>query len=219
MLNALIETFRSLLPSHLTFHFMDAELDAEPDLNVAGVYPGPYLAFYPNKPTGTDIMDAYESVLEVIEKEGPFDGVIGFSQVNRSSHTLTGNLTQEKGAALAASMLLQHGNPNIGSPWRFAIFISSSLPFDPATDGELNICHQYGPTTHDKDGIRIPTAHIMGRADPYYAQSKALAALCNPRSLKVFEHSEGHFIPRTAKVTKEIRRIIEDAMNLSCLVD
>jgi hypothetical protein len=76
----------------VTFHFVDADLDAEPDPNVAGVYPGPYLAFYPNQPTREDIEGAYERVLEVIESEGPFDGVIGFSQVMRAPHSTCASL-------------------------------------------------------------------------------------------------------------------------------
>jgi hypothetical protein len=117
-------------------------------------------------------------------------------------------------------MLLQHGNSRIGSPWRFAIFIGTSLPFDPATGNESGtICRQYDPSTFNGEVIRIPTAHIMGKADPYYPQSRKLVDLCNPRASKVFEHAEGHFIPRTAKVTKEITRMIEEAMNKSCLAN
>lgn len=61
--------------------------------------------------------DAYELIYEAIEEEGPFDGVLGFSQ----------------GASLAYSFLQQHARKNpFDPPWaifRYAVFICGMPPF------------------------------------------------------------------------------------------
>lgn len=58
---------------------------------------------------------AFDYINEVIEEEGPFDGVFGFSQ----------------GAALASSMMLEHSKRKpLDDLFKFAVFIAASLPFN-----------------------------------------------------------------------------------------
>jgi pimeloyl-ACP methyl ester carboxylesterase len=66
-------------------------------------------------PTPDLVSNAFDYIYEVIEEEGPFDGVFGFSQ----------------GAALASSMMLQHAKSNPYSDlFKFAVFLGASLPFN-----------------------------------------------------------------------------------------
>lgn len=67
-----------------------------------------------------EVKKAHELLDAAIEDEGPFDGVIGFSQ----------------GAALALSYLLQHEieRPHESQPFRFAVFFSGFIPISPDPD-------------------------------------------------------------------------------------
>ena len=125
---------RDLLGSTYKFDFVEGEksCDAAPGisqikyhaatvgnnrvLGIAEIYTGPYIAFFAH-PTPEQVAEAFELVNEVIEEDGPFDGVMGFSQ----------------GASLAASLILQRqlDHPSKAPQFRFAIFICGLLPFSP----------------------------------------------------------------------------------------
>lgn len=127
---------RSLLGSTYTFDFVEGEksCDAAPGKQqddtqheekvklcpgIAEVYSGPYIAFFTH-PTPEQVAEAFELVNEIIDEDGPFDGIMGFSQ----------------GASLAASILLQRqlDHPSKPPQFHFAIFICGLLPFSPHTD-------------------------------------------------------------------------------------
>jgi hypothetical protein len=68
-------------------------------------------------------------VSEIIEDEGPFDGVIGFSQ----------------GASLALSILYHHeiNHPNQPPPFRFAVFFCAVLSISPDHQFNANVISKY----------------------------------------------------------------------------
>lgn len=76
----MIESFRALLPPHFSFNFFDAERECVAADGIEEIYPEPYLCFYP-VPTTRNIEDAHQYVWDLIDEEGPFDAVMGFSQV------------------------------------------------------------------------------------------------------------------------------------------
>lgn len=86
---------------------------------IAEVYSSPYIAFFAH-PTPQHVAEAFELVNEIIDEDGPFDGIMGFSQ----------------GASLAASLLLQRqlDHPSKPPQFQFAIFICGLLPFSPHPD-------------------------------------------------------------------------------------
>lgn len=71
-----------------------------------------YSAFDP-----ANVKKAHEMLSEVIEEEGPFDGILGFSQ----------------GGSLAIAYLLQHeiDHPDEAVPFKFAAIFSSIISFTP----------------------------------------------------------------------------------------
>ncbi|MCJ1384011.1 hypothetical protein MMC17_007126 [Xylographa soralifera] len=102
-------------PSH-EFVFLDGEVECAAASGVSHIFPGPYRSFYPAIPTQTELEAAHSLVVSVLEEEGPFDGILGFSQ----------------GAALAASVLLEHTKKygsRVALPVKCAVFICGSLPF------------------------------------------------------------------------------------------
>lgn len=122
--------------------------------------------------------------LEVfVREEGPFDGVIGFSQ----------------GATLASALLLRHLGSSSGgldAPWtpkvndppfKCAVFLSGYSPLDWTC---MHTQHMQGCT------ISIPTAHVWGvneRGD--FGGPAALKQLCDPQTGYFHEHRGGHEVP------------------------
>lgn len=72
--------FRSLLPMNYEWVFIDgpSECDAAP--GVAAFYEPPYLCWY-TTPTTAKMDSAQKLISSVMERDGPFDAVMGFSQV------------------------------------------------------------------------------------------------------------------------------------------
>ncbi|PNY23064.1 Uncharacterized protein TCAP_06990 [Tolypocladium capitatum] len=73
--------FRSLLPADYEFIFVDGQITCLPAPGIASIYPGPYLCWY-RTPTTKSITKAHHLVRSIMAEKGPFDGVMGFSQVS-----------------------------------------------------------------------------------------------------------------------------------------
>ncbi|KAH8879973.1 DUF341 domain protein [Thozetella sp. PMI_491] len=161
-----------------------------------------YFQYYDQ--TSAPSMNAALAQLETyLASEGPFDGVIGYSQ----------------GASLAATYLLrsiQH-RPSAPLPFRCAIFFSGGRPLDPHAldDGKLELID---PEVTRGAVVALPVANIWGRNDPLWpGSSEILYQLCDPATRTSFVHEEGHDIPGArAKEAiigslRAIRRVIENA--------
>lgn len=69
-----------MLPSWYEFIFIDGGYTCNPAPGVEDFYSGPYLCWY-NTPTTAKVTEAHGRISSVIENQGPFDAVMGFSQV------------------------------------------------------------------------------------------------------------------------------------------
>ncbi|PGH19326.1 hypothetical protein AJ80_04079 [Polytolypa hystricis UAMH7299] len=97
------------------FVYVDGVIECEAADGVGSIFPGPYLCYY-NLPTHSLVSAAHDFIHNIMNEDGPFDGVIGFSQ----------------GAALASSMMLQRAKEDPYAPplFRLAIFAGASLPYN-----------------------------------------------------------------------------------------
>ncbi|KAI0184479.1 putative polyketide synthase [Xylaria flabelliformis] len=116
-----------------------------------------------------------------IEEEGPFDGIIGYSQ----------------GATLAATYLIRFAqlHPTTPLPFECAIFFSGGHPVNPLLldKGELRLLERQEDLSPP---ISLPTACIWGRNDTLWpGSSETLWRLCDPATSMSFIHDEGHDIP------------------------
>ncbi|KAI1491434.1 serine hydrolase FSH [Biscogniauxia mediterranea] len=139
---------------------------------------------------------AVEFLFDIMDKEGPFEGIIGYSE----------------GATVAGTLLLaeQRRMQETGrEPMiKCAIFFAGWPPLDPTTFGMV--------LSDEADTmIDIHTCHIIGSLDPYVAGSMALYNTCEPDNARIFDHGKGHTLPREKGVIKElgdvIRTMIADA--------
>jgi pimeloyl-ACP methyl ester carboxylesterase len=164
------------------------------------VYPadGEYYEYY-NEDTTTR-KQAVIDLESYVKHEGPFDGVIGFSG----------------GAALAATLLILHGEQN--PPFKVAIFFSSVPAMDP-----LALMENDEKPVHAKNGplIHIPTAHVWGKNDTEWAEAAAESfELCHPESRQSYVHDGGHEIPggKDKEVAMGVAQTIQRAINAAQIV-
>lgn len=107
-------------------------------LGVETIFPGPYLCYH-GEPVRADVQRAHDQVLDVVEHEGPFDGVIGFSQ----------------GAALAAAVIARHEEEKPSEElFKIAVFIAASMPFN-LEGGEIRLSYD-GRGSFSAIGIETP---------------------------------------------------------------
>lgn len=128
--------------------------------------------------------EALDFVQTVIEEDGPFDGIMGFSQ----------------GATVALALLLRHAAENpLDPPYalcKFAIFFNC-IGIDAAQlrwDCKLS----------------IPSLHIIGKEDRWFAQSLWATEQCEPGTAKLITHELGHAIPRDKVMVAAILDAIKD---------
>ncbi|KAM0803142.1 putative DUF341 family oxidoreductase [Usnea florida] len=173
-----------------SFHFVDGELEsATPGPGIGDTYESPYYSYH-NWPRSLDpsddrsLREAYDFLYDMIEEEGPFDAVLGFSQ----------------GATLAYSFLAQHArnSPYELAPFRCAIFFGALPPFRiKGEDGGVT-----EQIIYDEDlqgAVSIPTLHVAGKSDFVYPHSIKLHQLCDASWAGLIVHPKGHEIPRDPK--------------------
>lgn len=157
-----------------------------PVTDVRKLYAPPYRCFYEGTPSVSQLLRAHEYLNEIVEEDGPFEGILGFSQ----------------GSEVAASLLLSQAQD---VKFKFAVFIGGTQPFDVtalASGKDLQPTKMHGDTHSAR--INIPTAHVIGRSDAYREFSKALVGLCNPREVKVYDHKGAHVVPRGREAMEDL---------------
>ncbi|KAI1467649.1 serine hydrolase FSH [Daldinia caldariorum] len=181
-----------------------------------------------------DIRKAGEWLAAILDRDGPYDGVLAVSQ----------------GAAAVSSFLLyrQWYEHELPPAFRFAIFINGSIPLKVLKDlgvpvsneaemvvAEANLQRDQalGPlpahtskarravfNSDDCFGlnlnriplelkIRIPTVHVWGENDPLFPASVQLTGLCDPYIRKIQMHKGSHEVPRDEEGLSELVSLID----------
>ncbi|EED19740.1 EF-hand calcium-binding domain protein, putative [Talaromyces stipitatus ATCC 10500] len=220
------------------FDFANGPLDSGPAAGIELFYNPPYYQWWPADPTLEDMTKARERLKIYLKQNGPYDGVIMFSQ----------------GCTLGASLLLEHykETPQDPPPFKFAIFICGGpslkqleAEFGFTIDAELwevdrasrkalarradtaailaqgsnrwqndvNDITDYSikelvQMVRGPYQIRIPTVHVVGAKDPRNLAGHQLHALSHPDITKIYEHEGGHDIPRNETTSTTIARLV-----------
>ena len=147
-------------------------------LDIRAYYPSndAYYQYYDYK-SASSVSNAVSQLEIYINEEGPFDGIIGYSQ----------------GASLAATYLLKccQDHPSQPLPVKCAVFISGGC-FDPQSlkSDDLQWIDAKEPL------LNLPTAHIWGRNDTVWPGSaEGLYVACHEPLRQMYVHDEGHNIP------------------------
>ncbi|KAI1749494.1 serine hydrolase FSH [Xylaria castorea] len=181
------------------FVFANGNVPTQPDAGAAAIS-DEYFGYVGN--TITEYENLYHDLLDIIDYQGPFDGLMGFSE----------------GGAVAAWMLIENSKyPLTFGHLKCAIFLSAAVPFDPDVV-RTGIVKPVDPAI-EGEMIKVPTAHVWSKEnDVNIGAAKSLASLCDTRLRETFVHSLGHNVPGSksdsealAGTLRTIERTIERA--------
>lgn len=202
------------LPPHWTFEFVDAPNACGPGPGVDSVYAGPYYCFFESY-TPERMANAVAYVREIVEDEGPFDAVIGFSQ----------------GASVTAAYLSAYPATTESAEltFSFAIFICAALI--PPELADAKHLEQTIGSLLNRLPLPIPSLHIIGKQDACYGQSVSLFESCQASALPaksgtckspkgvadVVYFFGGHQVPRDAATVGKLEKAVEKTARMGFL--
>jgi fermentation-respiration switch protein FrsA (DUF1100 family) len=133
-----------------------------------------------------------DAIVSAFETQGPFDGVLGFSQ----------------GAALAALLVglrAPDGGATAKQPLRFdfAIVVSGFA----CNDRELARLYERS------DAYDLPSLHVIGREDAVVPSGESRRLASRFRAPVVLEHGGGHVVPAAPDVVARVRAFVEARMD------
>lgn len=147
-------------------------------------------SWWPNSESNPDhltIDSALDEIVANIDKEGPFVGVLGFSQ----------------GAALAAILcqILHTLHENQGQ-LKFGIFYSGFKSRLPAY------------SKYYERPIAIPTMHVIGTLDTVVEEERTMKLYdaCEPSKRVLLTHPGGHFVPNAKDILTKVVGFVQNAM-------
>ncbi|KAH7041157.1 serine hydrolase-domain-containing protein [Microdochium trichocladiopsis] len=108
------------LPAHYQYDFVDGPVPVNPAPGIADHSAGPYLAWH-RRSFSDEVEEAHGFLSSIVSEDGPYDGVIGFSQGAGMAAGLLIAASTWGGEAAAAAQ-------GAAPPFRFAIFLCSQLP-------------------------------------------------------------------------------------------
>jgi len=134
-------------------------------------------------------------IAEVLKAEGPFDGVVGFSQGGAATGMVASLLEPGRKEAFEAAvssggMQFPESFDNVHPPLKFAVSYSGFAPVDSPL---------YKPFYEPK--IKTPMLHFLGTLDTVVEESRSLALVdaCENTEGRVVYHPGGHFLPSSQK--------------------
>jgi len=209
--NQIFETqtaaLRYELGDHHTFEFVEGVLPWPMDPEVGSYFSTDYGCFtYYDRRSAQSAQKALDELEEYVEVEGPFDGIMAFSQ----------------GACLAAMLMARRAqwNPTLPYPknsiFKCAILFSGFFVEDPTALARKEL--QYLNSVKDSQLIQVPTAIIWGSNDMVISKEigHEFSKLFSAKHRIEFIHEEGHGVPKakTAVVhaVNAIRRVVGMAM-------
>lgn len=198
---------KSRLPSEVLFDFIDALFEGAPAPGIKNFFEPPYFVWH-RQWAPAEVSKVHDYVKAAIAQNGPYNGVIGFSE----------------GAALAAALLLENAagvGPLVEPMFGFAVFFNavnvlspskelgrmfeieerdSRKSFEegnidhgsPALDCVYALCSDAAPRL-----IAVPTLHVIGLQDVFVEHSYDLVKLCRSENATVLTSSVGHEVPKS----------------------
>ena len=147
--------------------------------------PFPLAEFLKRAPEPWSVGVTLDYLYNVMEDEGPFDGVIGISE----------------GASVAATLLIEDIQAckakQTRSRFRCGIFYIGA-PAWWADGSKAWLAEEHGQV------IDLPTCHVMGMNDVFKEGAEALLKICNSDKALVIADPGGHRIPQDYETNKRM---------------
>ncbi|ODV97327.1 hypothetical protein PACTADRAFT_49059 [Pachysolen tannophilus NRRL Y-2460] len=144
-----------------------------------------------------NIENALTAVKECILKEGPFDGILGFSQ----------------GAALAA-IVTNNISTLVPGHQQFKFSILFSAYAFTTTDESAVLKEKYAHLFKVPNDLETLTIHVYGSSDTHVPKERSLLlASYYPENIKkTIEHEGGHFVPNKKPIISKIIEYVETSL-------
>ncbi|KJZ74255.1 hypothetical protein HIM_06261 [Hirsutella minnesotensis 3608] len=146
--------------------------------------------------SGDAVRRTVDRLLDIIQADPEIEGILGYSE----------------GAMTAATLILEEKLrwESQGVPRRIkcAIFFAGWPP--------VRLLEQtVEPMLADEseDLIDVPTCHIIGCKDPYVHGALALFNMCDPDTAQLFDHGQGHTLPRDEKTISELACYVQTTID------
>lgn len=206
------------MKTQVEFDFVDAPFEGAPAPGIEKFFEPPYFVwnrYY----APSEVSKVHEYARAVVAQNGPYDGVIGFSE----------------GAALAAALLLEDASSidrQYAPTFRLAVFLNAVNLLSPSTElgkkmpeidarnamdaftGGVNqhqypaldcvyaLCAKTAPTL-----INVPTLHVIGLKDNFRDVSEDLIKVCEGGSAMTVRSPAGHEMPRGQELKEMARKL------------
>jgi hypothetical protein len=141
------------------------------------------------------------AIASAFTRQGPFDGVFGFSQGAALASLLVGLRARD---GLVGSKL--------GSPESGFLSQSESVAFDFAVmaggfvAADADLARLYG----EGSNYDLPSAHIIGRSDAVVPSEASVGLACKFNNPLILEHEGGHIISNAPQIRRGFRTFVEE---------
>jgi predicted esterase len=132
-----------------------------------------------------------DALISLVEREGPFDGVFGFSQ----GAALTG---------LLVGLRAPSGAPTRQRPlsFDFAMMVGGFLSNDPSHAGLYEA----------RDSFDLPSLHIIGRSDGIVPSGDSRELAARFKNPLIVDHDGGHVIASDPSVREKVKGFLEEML-------
>ncbi|KAI1820377.1 serine hydrolase FSH [Xylaria intraflava] len=158
----------------------------------------PTFAWWPQDPTITDI-ETFRYISNILDKEGPFDGIVGFSQ-GGSVGSLVAALLERPIAARPSNFTTPHG------PLRMVVSYSGYH------EDDTRLQKYY------MQKIKTPILHFICSTDPVMAEERCfrLVSRCEDTEdrVVVYRGSGFHRVPATKITAQALSRFLTDVLDI-----
>ncbi|EUC34963.1 hypothetical protein COCCADRAFT_92016 [Bipolaris zeicola 26-R-13] len=168
----------------------------------------------PNTNDGTYFFDGLDEgfahIASILKEQGPFDGVIGFSQGAAATAMVASLLEPKRKEAFDAQQAAGTGIPfplsfegNIHPPLKFAVSYSGFAAIPPPSPSQDTKAASRYIAFYEPE-IETPILHFLGTQDVVIEEARSLALVerCKRKEDKyVVYHPGGHFLPSTQKAS------------------
>ena len=140
---------------------------------------------------------AMDQVIKTLRDEGPFEGILGFSQ----------------GACLLATLVAYHAQHPLEEmeSIRYLIFVSGFIPQAKQIENEL-----FSPLLEETaKKIEIPSLHIYGATDSLIPSNQSPVVANFFDSPTHYEHKGAHFVPANAAAMHTVKDFVAEALKKS----
>ncbi|KAL1619940.1 hypothetical protein SLS56_009907 [Neofusicoccum ribis] len=191
-----------IIRKHFDLVFLDAPIECEAGPGILPVFEGeePFRRWHEDAHAaakGTAHARQMERVrqllLGAIRQQGPFVGVLGFSQGAKTAMQL---------------LLLQEERPQDVGGIKFGVFTCGTVPPEDLLFAQRGGEGEAEAETQRPATVRVPTLHVIGDADPWRLESEKLPEFCDAATRRVFPFKGGHHFPAIAAENQKMADLI-----------